>query len=130
MGRSSSLVGHLLDVQRVVGSSPARPTPIWARVSQISYASNARAFQVFDDVLRLLAVKPKRLAGSRSLCFELLISARCNLCNISSRMKYHLITQSFLHAQALSFLTLLLIMRFSFSFICRFAVYKLRRKIG
>ena len=26
LGRSSSLVGHLLDVQRVVGSSPARPT--------------------------------------------------------------------------------------------------------
>jgi hypothetical protein len=25
-GRSSSLVGHLLDVQKVAGSSPARPT--------------------------------------------------------------------------------------------------------
>ena len=27
-GRSSSLVGHLLDVQKVAGSSPARPTTI------------------------------------------------------------------------------------------------------
>ena len=26
MGRSSSLVGHLLDVQKVVGPNPARPT--------------------------------------------------------------------------------------------------------
>ena len=29
MGRSSSLVGYLLDVQRVVGSSPARPTELF-----------------------------------------------------------------------------------------------------
>ena len=47
-GRSSSLVGHLLDVQRVVGSSPARPT------NETSSFQNVRFYS--DQILYLTLI--------------------------------------------------------------------------
>ena len=63
MGRSSSLVGHLLDVQEVVGSSPARPT-----IELSLFAKREPLLRERTECLELLNVRP--ISGIEFACLS------------------------------------------------------------